>query len=165
MPESYRPEDIHHILERAIVRHTHQEDTISRQQLLDIAAELGISTHELQVAEEEWIQSQQTATAEREFQTYQQARFQSHFVKYSIVNSFLIGLNFLTAHYLSWSLYVCLGWGIAVALQGWNAYQKEGEAYQRGFEKWRQKKQFKQMTQQVTQEIGQSLRSWIQKNR
>jgi hypothetical protein len=163
MPELYRPEDVHYILERAITRHTHQEDTISRQQLLDIAAELGISTQDLQAAEEDWLQNQQTITEKKEFQEYQQSRFQSHLAKYAIVNGFLIGLNFLTSHQLSWSLYVCLGWGVGVALQGWNTYQKDGEAYQRAFEKWRQKKQFRQMTQQVAQEIGQSIRSWIQK--
>jgi hypothetical protein len=34
-----------------------------------------------------------------------------------------------------------MGWGLTVALKGWNAYQTEGERYEKEFRQWQKKRQ------------------------
>ncbi|MEN9202632.1 MAG: 2TM domain-containing protein [Thermostichus sp. DG_1_6_bins_120] len=138
----YSQEDVQQILQRAIARQPRLGE-FSRPQLQEMAAELGISAQELELAEREWQAWQQLNSQQQEFQRYRRRHFYHLLGRYGIVNAFLVGLDLLSGGGLSWSLYVLMGWGLGVALKGWNTYHTEGEGYEKEFHKWQQKR-FKQ---------------------
>ncbi|MFS8868483.1 2TM domain-containing protein [Synechococcus sp. H65.1] len=138
----YSQEDVQQILQRAIARQRRLGE-FSRSQLEEMAAELGISPQELEEAEREWRAWQQLTNQHREFQRYRQRQFYQLLGRYAIVNSFLVSLDWLSGGGLSWSLFILMGWGLAVALKGWNTYQTEGERYEKEFQQWRRKRQRK----------------------
>jgi hypothetical protein len=142
MPDSYSQEDVQEILELAIARQVRSRGDLSRRQLYEIAEEMGIPADEIERAETEWTQGD---LKERiEFNRYRRTNFQQHSVKYLIVNAFLIAIDLVTygdgAWTLSFSLYVALIWGMLLTLDGWRAYQTEGQAYDNAFQRWRRRR-------------------------
>jgi len=142
MSELYHQEDVQEILQLAIARQTDQAE-LTRTQLLEIADELGISTHDLALAEQEWQTRRGELIEHKTFQDLRHKEFWQHAIKYLIVNGFLITLDLLLGGGLSWSRFVLLGWGLGLALQGWNAHQIDTPKYNEQFQKWRRKQQVK----------------------
>lgn len=142
MADLYHYEDVQEILSRAIARQAHTDD-LSRGQLLEIAAELGIAPEALQLAEREWF-SQKGELQERQvFNVQRRQDFQHHLVKFAIVNAFLVLLNVAALGTITWALYPILGWGLGLSLHGWNAYHTGGKKYETEFQKWRRRRQIK----------------------
>lgn len=137
---SYQQEDIQQILNLAIARQSSSGE-FSREQLLEIASELGISTQTLREAEQEWLVKQGDQQQRKNFNLYRRSQLQQRFAKYLIVNCFLVGLNFISAGVLSWSLYILLFWGLGLALNAWNTFQLQGEEYEQAFQRWNRKHQ------------------------
>jgi hypothetical protein len=160
MTDSYGHEDVQLILQRAIVQQAKAGD-LTRQQLVEIASELGISASQLQQAEQEWFTLKQEMPEREAFQHYRRSRFRGHLTKYLIVNAFLVGLDLLTTQGLTWSLYLLLGWGLGLALDGTNAYQRQGEKFEREFRQWQQRQQFKQFRHEVGQTVSHLLRKGL----
>ncbi len=150
---SYHQEDIQQILQIAIARQAY-EGEFSREQLLEIAAELEISPECLQVAEREWLAQQADLQKRQDFNTYRRGKLQKRFGNYAIVNSFLVLLNLVNAGELSWSLYILLFWGLGLGLNTWNTYQSKGEEYERAFQKWHRQHQLKQS-------LNTALNKWL----
>ncbi len=140
---SYHQEDIQQILQIAITRQAY-EGEFSREQLLEIAAELEISPECLQMAEREWLTQKADFQKRHDFNTYRRGKLQKRFGNYVIVNSFLILLNLISGAALSWSLYILLFWGLGLGLNTWNNYQAKGEDYERAFQKWHRQHQMRQ---------------------
>ena len=136
MTHTYRSEDVQQILQRAMAHK--QEGEFSREQLLEMASELGISPDILQAAEQEWLAQREGVRERQAFNTYQRRAFRAHLIPYLAVNTFLILLNLLTSPSRFWAIYPLLGWGLGLALHGWSAYQTEGENYEKAFQVWRQ---------------------------
>jgi hypothetical protein len=113
----YSQEDVQQILQRAIARQPRLGE-FTRSQLEEMAAELGISPQELEEAEREWRAWQQLTNQRREFQRYRQRQFYQLLGRYAIVNSFLVGLDWLSGGGLSWSLFILMGWGPGRRPQG-----------------------------------------------
>ncbi len=145
---SYRQEDIQQILNLAIA-HEANDGEFSRDQLVEIAAELGISPQRLQQAEQEWLLQQQEQQKRREFDIYRRRHLQKKVGKYVIVNTFLVALNLISAGQLSWSLYILLFWGLGLGLKTWNTYQLQGQEYEQAFHKWYRQQQISQFTQSI----------------
>jgi hypothetical protein len=133
--DSYSQEDIQAILNLAIAKHPTDEE-LSRQQLWEIAAELDISTSEIQTAEKDWLAQKASDRQRSAFNLVRRQKFQQKLTKYAIINTFFVAFNFVLAGTLSWSLYILLFWGLGVALSGWRAYQSSGEEYERAFQRW-----------------------------
>lgn len=150
---SYHQEDIQQILQIAIARQAY-EGEFSREQLLEIAAELEISPECLQVAEREWLAQQADLQKRQDFNVYRRGQLQKRFGNYAIVNSFLVLLNLVNAGELSWSLYILLFWGLGLGLNTWNTYQSKGEEYERAFQKWHRQHQLKQS-------LNTALNKWL----
>jgi hypothetical protein len=150
---SYHQEDIQQILNLAIARQA-KGGEFSREQLVEIAAELGISTESLLEAEREWLVQQGEQQKRAEFNIYRRGKLQKRLGKYLIVNSFLVALNLVNAGELSWSLYILLFWGLWLGLGAWNTYQLKGEEYEQAFRKWYRK-------HQLTQSIYTRINNWI----
>ena len=142
-PDSYSQEDIQQILQLAIAHH-HTEEELSRQQLWEIASELDIDRATIQTAEKDWIERKAIDCQRQAFDLYRREKFKQKLTKYAIVNTFLVSLNFVAAGAITWSLYVLLFWGLGVVLNGWKAYQSQGEEYERAFQRWSFQNEVKQ---------------------
>jgi len=156
MADTYRQDEIQEILQIAIARHT-SVDELSRQQLLEIADELGLSAHQIQSAERDWLLGRQSSCEHQEFRRYRRIRFRQHLIKYSITNGFLMLFDLATfgdgTLTLSFSLYIALLWGLFLTLDGWKAMQCEGDDYDRAFQRWKRRQWLQKSARQL-------LRQW-----
>lgn len=157
-PPSYRQEDLQQILQLAIARQADNDD-FSREQLLEIAAELDISPANLQLAEQEWLSRRGELQQREEFNLYRRQTFRKKFGTYIIFNTFFVILNFVSAGTLSWSLYVLLFWGLKLGLNVWNIYQETSEEYEQAFLKWSNKNQLKRSINNVLGKVNKFLQS------
>ncbi|MEG4506963.1 2TM domain-containing protein [Microcoleus sp. F6_B4] len=136
----YGSEDAQGILQLAIARRQ-DEGELSRVQLFEIAAELGISEQDILAAEQQWLATRGEVQEKLVFNTYRRRKLQKNVTKYGIINTFLVLFNLAGSHELSWSLFILLTWGLGLSLNAWNVYQTEGEDYEQAFQRWRLKKQ------------------------
>lgn len=150
---SYQQEDIQQILNIAIA-HQANDGEFTREQLVEIATELGISTDTLQEAEQQWLVQQKEGLKRQEFNHYRHRKLQKSVGKYVIVNGFFVGLNFLSAGEVSWSLYILLFWGLGLGLNTWNTFQLQGEEYEQAFGRWYRKRQ-------IAQSITSRINNWM----
>jgi len=153
----YGSEDAQGILQLAIARRQ-DEGELSRVQLFEIAAELGISEQDIVAAEQQWLATRGEFQEKLVFNSYRRGKLRKNLTKYGIVNTFLVLFNLAGSHELSWSLFILLTWGLGLSLNAWNVYQTEGEDYEQAFQRWRLKKQ-------VGESIGTAtdkLMKWLQ---
>jgi hypothetical protein len=136
----YGSEDAQAILQIAIAQ-KEENGELSRVQLFEIAAELGISEQDIVAAEQQWLANRGEVQEKLAFNRYRRGKLQKNLTKYAIVNTFLVLLNLAAAHELSWSIFILLAWGLGLSLNAWNVYQTEGEDYEQAFQGWRLKKQ------------------------
>jgi hypothetical protein len=134
-PMSYSSEDVQQILQRALMRK--ETDTFSRDQLLEMASELGISADVLQAAELDWQSNRDELQERKSFNAFRRRAFKAHWIPYLAVNTFLILINLVTSPGYFWAIFPLLGWGLGLFFHGWSAYQTEGEAYEQAFEQWK----------------------------
>lgn len=158
MSGTYRQEDVQQILQLAIA-HEAGDEHFSREQLQEIAAELGIAPDTLRMAEQEWLTQADELRVRQEFDHYRQRKLRRHGVKFLIVNAFLVCLDILTGGSLSWSLYVVLGWGLVLALRAWQTYQPEGEEYEEALRAWRRNRQLKQSFDSLVDRVSRLLKA------
>lgn len=135
MDRLYLQEDIQQILQLAIARQDSSEE-MSREELLEIAAELDISLESLELAEREWFHRKGELEKRQEFNLYRRNKFKKKFGSYLIVNTAFVLLNLVSAGTLSWSLYVLLFWGLGLGLNVWNVYQQTEDEYEQAFQTW-----------------------------
>lgn len=133
-------EDAQEILQIAMAR-GQETGELTRQQLEEMAVELGISPQDLQAAEQEWQVRKLELTEKNIFNQERRQKLRQDLVKYTIVNCFLILLNLVTTQGIAFALTIALLWGLGLSLQAWKTYQTEGESYEKAFAKWRLKKQ------------------------
>ncbi len=155
-PNSYSQEDIQQILNIAIARH-HTHEELSRQQLWEIASELDISNATIQAAEQDWLEQKLVDRQRHAFSLYRRQNFKQKLTKFAIVNIFLVSLNIIAAGSLTWSLYILLFWGLGIALNGWKAYQTQGEEYERAFQRWSFQNEVKQTVSTVWTRLQKTL--------
>ena len=136
---TYLQEDIQEILYIAICRKQDNEE-MTRQELLDIATELGISSQDLELAEQQWRIQKQEADEKLVFNAYRKNRLKQNLVQFGIVNSFLIVINLVVWHSIGFAAFIFLTWGLFLSLKTWKTYQMEGEDYETAFKAWRLKK-------------------------
>lgn len=134
-PQSYTQEDIQQILQLAIA-HKADRDDLTREQLLEIATELDIDTQSLEAAEIQWFQLKTLAQKRQAFDLYRRSQFKQKATRYLIINTFLVSFNLLVVGALTWSLYILLFWGLAIALNAWKTFQTQGEQYEKAFQRW-----------------------------
>jgi hypothetical protein len=147
---TYSQEDIQQILNLAIASQSSSGE-FSREQLLEIAAELSIPASEIQKAEQAWQQKNSLMQRRKDFDAYLRAKLQHRTGRFLIVNAFLMGLNSLTGlsalmiFSLPWSAYPVLIWGMFLALDAWYVLRAKGEAYEEEFQRWDRKHQLRQL--------------------
>ncbi len=158
--QSYTQDDVQQILQIALTRRSESEGgELTKAQVLEIAHDLGISSEELATAEQEWLTRRSEFQEKQVFNQVRRERLKQSLIKYGIVNSFLVVLNLVTAHTLSWCLPILLLWGLWLALDAWKTFQVEGEDYDKAFQRWRLKKQVGQSIGSLAHKILKSLQS------
>jgi 2TM domain len=68
----------------------------------------------------EGFESPDRATARKRLQTRRD--FAQHLVVYLVINSFLVGIWFVTGAGYFWPAWVLGGWGIGLALHAWDTF-------------------------------------------
>ncbi|MEH2406652.1 2TM domain-containing protein [Nostoc sp.] len=132
---TYNSEDVQQILQKALTRK--QEDEFSREQLVEMASELGISSNILETTEQKWLAQQEEERSQRTFNTFRRRDFWTHFVSFIGVNLFLILLNLITSPSYFWAIFPVIGWGLGLFFHWWSVYQIKTEDYEIAFQKWR----------------------------
>jgi 2TM domain len=142
LTRSYSHEDVQQILNIALAQYPQQDKELSYAQLLEIADEMRISPDTLKLAETSWLTQQSSTNKFKEFEVHRKSRFQDKLSKYVITNTGLITLNFLLGGFaVAWSLWVLVFWSMGFALYTWRFfYQRQGQAYDRAFQKWERKR-------------------------
>jgi 2TM domain len=156
LPEFYDREQMEQVLHLAIARQN-DDELISRQQLEEIALEIGIDSESFQAAEKEWLVNQKVVQKQLAFQSHRQNKLQQKVFKYLLVNTFLISINLLTGGTLSWSLYILLFWGLILANTAWKTFQSQGEEYDRAFKNWERKTLLKRTMENVWSRLQKAL--------
>lgn len=160
MPDYYTEEQVQQILHTAIARKSQGQD-LSRNQVREIASELGISDADFALAEQDWL-NQSIQDHERvEYDIYRKKKFHDGLLKYTLVNAFLIGINLMTSGNVSWAVYPFLGWGLAVALDAWATYQTDSAEYEKQFQQWSRQQKRSQIAAQITDKVTAKLEEWL----
>ncbi|MEB3178900.1 MAG: 2TM domain-containing protein [Nostocaceae cyanobacterium] len=140
---SYTQEDVQEIIQLAFARQT-EEKEFSYQQLLEIADELQLSPECLKLAERDWQAKQGEIQTRQAFNAYRRTTLVKKIGNYAISNSFLVMIDFVNGHNLSWSLYILLFWGMKLGLDTWSIFHPYGEAYEQAYQQWYLKYKLKQ---------------------
>lgn len=123
MLQNYSSEDTQQILKRATL--LKQENYVSREQLIEIAAEVGISAETLEKAEQQWLFQREATQKQAKVQSRRRLGFQLHLIPYLATSVFMVLLNLTTTPRCFWSIYPILGWGLGVTLHGVCIYRRE----------------------------------------
>jgi hypothetical protein len=127
MLQSYSSEDTQQILKYATS--LQQENYVSREQLIEIAAEVGISAETLEKAEQQWLLQREATQKQAKVQSRRRLGFQLHLIPYLATSVFMVLLNLTTTPRCFWSIYPILGWGLGVTLHGVCIYRKEVKSH------------------------------------
>jgi hypothetical protein len=162
--ETYSEEQVDQILRYALAKRTNGQN-LTKQQIYEIAADMGVSEADFLASVQEW-QSQQGIRQEKtEFDIYKKKTFRANLLKFTIVNAFLVAFNLFTSGKIGWALYPLIFWGLAVALDAWVTYQSDSDEYEKQFRKWQGKQKrdrfTAQITNQITGKIVTSLEDWL----
>lgn len=119
---TYSSEEMQQILEVAFK--SKQQGEFTREQIIEIASELGVSSESLIAAEKEWL-SKEVEVKKQQMSNHQKRQeFKSHLIGFMIVNGFLILLNLFTSSSYFWAIFPLLGWGLGLFFHWMNAYKK-----------------------------------------
>ena len=113
---SYTRDEMEEILRRAAQRTQAAEDGVRHDDLVAAAREVGIDPDAIETALSELGHEKRVEAAAARWTRERRRRFASHLSAYAIVMAFLVSLDVLATPGVWWSLYVALGWGLAVAL-------------------------------------------------
>ena len=117
---TYNSEEMQQILEVAFKRK--QQGEYTREQIIEIASELGVSSESLQAAEQEWLKNDVEVKKEKMSHTQQRKEFKSHLFAFMAINGFLVLLNLVVSPGYFWAIYPMLGWGLGLLLHGIKVY-------------------------------------------
>ncbi|MBD2151559.1 2TM domain-containing protein [Pseudanabaena sp. FACHB-1277] len=158
--ETYSEEQVDQILRYALAKRTNGQN-LTKQQIYEIAADMGVSETDFLAAVQEW-QSQQGVKQEKaEFDAYKKKTFRANLLKFAIINTFLVAFNLLTSGNIGWALYPLIFWGLAIALDAWVTYQSDSDEYEKQFRKWQGKQKRDRLTAQITGKLVTSLEEWL----
>ena len=116
--ETYSEEQVDQILRYALAKRTNGQN-LTKQQVYEIASDMGISEADFLASVQEWQSTQAVCKEQVEFDKYKRKSLKSNVLKYAIVNFFLVALNLFTSGRIGWAIYPLLFWGLGIALDSW----------------------------------------------
>lgn len=141
-PQSYTQTEIRQILEIALSRQI-QSPSLTRKQLWELSAELGIDLIAIQEAEKNWLEQKTIKLQKREFNLYRRQELTAKIIRFAFINAIMIMIDWFTIHHLSWSLYLIVIWGLGLGLDCWKTTQTRGDEYEQAFQSWRVRQELK----------------------
>ena len=117
---TYNSEEMQQILEVAFRQK--QKGEYTREQIIEIASELGVSSESLQAAEQKWLKNNVEVKKEQMSNSQQRKVFKSHLFTFLAINGFLVLLNLVVSPGYFWAIYPILGWGLGLLLHGMKVY-------------------------------------------
>ncbi|MTJ50407.1 2TM domain-containing protein [Dolichospermum sp. UHCC 0259] len=117
---TYNSEEMQQILEVAFRQK--QKGEYTREQIIEIASELGVSLESLQAAEQKWLKNNVEVKKEQMSNSQQRKGFKSHLFTFLAINGFLVILNLVVSPGYFWAIYPMLGWGLGLLLHGMKVY-------------------------------------------
>lgn len=120
---TYSSDDVQKILQLAMARK--QEEFFSKEQMSEMASELGISGELLKSAEQEWLTQAQVRKEQQTRREIKRRGFRAHLISYLAVNTFLIVLNLATTPGDFWAIYPLAGWGLGLFMHHSIVYRIE----------------------------------------
>jgi hypothetical protein len=148
----FSEEEAEEILRLAVGRST-AAGGVSRESLMQSAAELGISYEALAEAESQVMDRRRDQEEAKEFRQVQRAKFSKGLWEYLTWNAVLLAINFWHAGRPTWALAVAFFWGIAVVIEFFGTFFPSSSSYQEAFEKWKKKRRKKEARPQVPNEL------------
>ena len=158
--DTYSEEQVDQILRYALAKKTHGQ-SLTKQQIYEIASDMGVSEADFVVSVQEWQSNQSLSKEQIEFDKYKKKSFKSNLLKFAIISSFFIALNVFTFNSVGWVIYPLAFWGLGVALDAWVTYQPESDEYEKQFQKWLRKQKRNKITAQITGKLTTSLEEWL----
>jgi hypothetical protein len=138
MPQFYSQEEAEAILTKAARRQP--SGTVSHEQLLAMAEELGITPQEVEAVIGEVREAHDDAKLRLEFIGMRRATFWPHLIPYLLLNLMLIFINWRTSSGFPWALFPLLGWGIGLACHAVAVLPTRGPEFERQFAEWKGEK-------------------------
>ncbi|MGM3308808.1 2TM domain-containing protein [Anabaena sp. WFMT] len=117
---AYNSEEMQQILEVAFARQ--QQGEFTREQIIEIASELGLSSESLKAAEQEWLTREIEVKKQHKSKAQERKEFKSHLITFVGVNVFLILLNLLVSPSYFWAIFPLLGWGLGLFIHAMKTY-------------------------------------------
>jgi hypothetical protein len=137
MPQFYSQEEAEAILTKAVGRQP--GGTVSHEQLLAMAEELGITPQEVEAVLGEAREAEDGAKLRLEFIGMRRATFWPHLIPYLLVNFMLLFINMKSGGF-PWVLFPLLGWGIGLACHAVAVLPTRGPEFEHQFGEWKSAK-------------------------
>jgi hypothetical protein len=150
--DTYSDLEVQQILQKALSRRAGEK--LTRDQVAEIAKELGVSAEDFALAEAEWRAEVLKDQDRVEFIHLIRRRFRDNVVTYVLVNGGLIWLNLVIAKGVTWSVYPLIAWGILLLLEGWSVVATDGHNFERRFQAWHNQRQQERLGQQFKQKLA-----------
>lgn len=159
----YSEEEVSRLIRRAL-KSGSRSDTISHDELLDIAEKSGVSASELDAVLQEDESNYEFDEAKVRWLKRHRSDFHDHLRSYVIVNGVLLIMNFLTTGFggYPWALWPILGWGIGLLFHASDTYFVTEERIERGARKLMKKRRNRDRAQKWMTSIGEEIKkqSW-----
>lgn len=110
LPEKYSNDEMERILQRALSRRSQSGD-VSREQLMEIGRELGLSESELLKAIDDELRYGAFDEAKEEIVEKRRKEWRNHLLWYIGVNILTVSLNLAADDRLTWAFGTLFGWG------------------------------------------------------
>lgn len=157
-PKKYSDDEAREILKRAVDYQTQDDFQYSREQLLDMGREMGLSEAAIVKAEQERVVQGKTETPvsarlastveipveqlEMEFRRHRWSDFRQQLFTYAVVIGFLFLINLVTIGLRPpWFIFPAGGWGMALAFQAYALRNNDGDEYEKAFDNWIEKRE------------------------
>ncbi len=127
----YTEEEVTQIIRHALGQGGVNE-TVSHDDLVEIARNSGISGNRLEDAIENMERHSALNDAKVEFLKRHRADFYSHLTAYCIVNMSLIAINMFTTRGYFWAIFPIIGWGIGLAFHFVDTFFVNDEKIEKG---------------------------------
>lgn len=150
--DTYSELEVQQILQKALSRRA--GNSLSREQVAEIAKELGVSPEDFALAEAEWREEALKDKDRVEFILLVRRRFRDSMVTYVLVNGGLIGLNLAISGGVTWAVYPLIAWGIFLLLEGWSVVATDGHHFEQRFQAWHHQRQQERLGQQFKQKLA-----------
>lgn len=130
----YRADEAEEILRLAARKET---DTIPRDRLIQMAAELGMSPEQVTRAEQEYLAKRDAEIERKKFEAHVLRDLWSHVATYVAVNGGLVLMDVVKDGQVDWAFWPLLGWGIGLACHIASVFWSSSDEEDRSFREWR----------------------------